>query len=64
MINEVSGEEGPTHLHFKAGDAIIFDEMNMHRTSTLPEMTKNRFAIECWFFAPSCYPMDQLPILL
>lgn len=64
MINEVCGEEGPTHLQFKAGDAIIFDEMNMHRTSTLPEMTKNRFAVECWFFAPSCYPMDQLPILL
>jgi hypothetical protein len=64
MINEVCGEEGPTHLQFKAGDAIIFDEMNMHRTSTLPEMTKNRFAVECWFFAPSCYPMDQLPILI
>ena len=64
MINEVCGDEGPTHLQFKAGDAIIFDEMNMHRTSTLPEMTKNRFAVECWFFAPSCYPMDQLPILL
>ena len=64
MIDEVCGEEGPTHLQFKAGDAIIFDEMNMHRTSTLPEMTKNRFAVECWFFAPSCYPMDQLPILL
>jgi len=64
MINEVCGEEGPTHLQFKAGDAIIFDEMNMHRTSTLPGMTKNRYAVECWFFAPSCYPLDQLPILL
>ncbi len=64
MIDEVCGAEGPTHLQFKAGDAIIFDELNMHRTSTLPEMTKNRFAVECWFFAPSCYPMDQLPILL
>jgi hypothetical protein len=64
MIDEACGDEGPTHLQFKAGDAIIFDEMNMHRTSTLPEMTKNRFAVECWFFAPSCYPLDQLPILL
>jgi hypothetical protein len=64
MIEEVCGGKQPTHLHFKAGDAIIFDEMNLHRTSTLPGMTKNRFAIEAWFFAPSCYPLDQLPILL
>lgn len=63
-IAEVCRDGQPQHLIFKAGDAIIFDEMNMHRTSTLPEMTKNRFAVECWFFAPSCYPMDQLPILL
>ena len=64
MISKACEGSEPTHLHFKAGDAIIFDEMNMHRTSTLPGMTKNRFAIECWFFAPSCYPLEQLPILL
>jgi hypothetical protein len=64
MIEEVCGGKQPTHLHFKAGDAIIFDEMNLHRTSTLPGMTTNRLAIEAWFFAPSCYPLDQLPILL
>ena len=54
----------PTHLHFKAGDAIFFDEMNLHRTSTLPGMTKPRYAIEAWFFAPSCYPLNQLPLLV
>lgn len=54
----------PTHLHFKAGDAIVFDEMNLHRTSTLPGMTKPRYAIEAWFFAPSCYPLEQLPLLV
>ena len=54
----------PTHLLFKAGDAIFFDEMNLHRTSTLPGMTKPRYAIEAWFFAPSCYPLDQLPLLV
>ena len=54
----------PAHLHFKAGDAIFFDEMNLHRTSTLPDMTKPRYAIEAWFFAPSCYPLDQLPLLV
>ena len=64
VIKNACGGVEPAHLQFKAGDAIIFDEMNLHRTSTTPEMTQNRFALECWFFAPSCYPMDQLPILL
>lgn len=64
MIKNACGGVEPAHLQFKVGDAIIFDEMNLHRTSTSPVMTKNRFALECWFFAPSCYPMDQLPILL
>jgi hypothetical protein len=64
IIEEVCDGEAPTHLHFKAGDAIIFDEMNLHRTSTRPGMTKSRFAVEAWFFAPSCYPIEQLPILI
>ena len=64
QIAEACGGGEPTHLHFKAGDAIVFDEMNLHRTSTLPGMTKSRYAIEAWFFAPSCYPLDQLPLMV
>jgi hypothetical protein len=63
-IEDVCKGGQPQHLVFKAGDAIIFDEVNLHRTSTLPDMTKTRLAIESWFFAPSCYPIDQLPILI
>lgn len=63
-IDRVCLDGQPQHLIFKAGDAIIFDELNLHRTSTLPSMTETRLAIESWFFAPSCYPIDQLPILL
>jgi len=64
QITEACDGGEPAHLHFKAGDAIVFDEMNLHRTSTLPGMTKPRYAIEAWFFAPSCYPLDQLPLLV
>ena len=64
MITDACDGGEPAHLHFKAGDAIIFDEMNLHRTSALPGMTKPRYAIEAWFFAPSCYPLDQLPLLV
>lgn len=54
----------PIRLHFKAGDAILFDEMNLHKTAADPSMTKVRYAIEAWFFAPSCYPVEQIPILV
>ena len=52
------------HAGFKAGDAVFFDEMNMHRTGSDPGMTNDRYALEAWFFAPSCYPMDQIPLLV
>ena len=63
---------------FEAGDAVIFDHMNLHRTATDPAMIHDRYAIEAWFFAPSTYgamtniyddgdtkkiPADQIPIV-
>jgi hypothetical protein len=48
---------------FRPGDALLFDERNLHATACGPEMTENRYAIEAWFFAPSCYPADQVPLV-
>jgi len=61
---------------FEAGDALIFDHFNLHRTAAGPEMTNDRYAIEAWFLAPSTYelmmagdgaegapPRDQLPMI-
>ncbi len=63
---------------FEAGDALLLDHMNLHRTATDPAMTHDRYAIEAWFFAPSTYgamtniyddgetkkiPADQIPIV-
>jgi hypothetical protein len=31
-------------------------------TGIAPTMTSERFAIESWFFAPSTYPYEQVPI--
>ncbi len=47
---------------FKAGDALLFDHLMLHRTGITPAMTKNRWAVESWFFAPSFYPMQQVPL--
>lgn len=49
---------------FEPGDAILFDEMFLHRTGAGPGLTKPRYAVEMWFFAPSTYPMAQIPLLL
>jgi hypothetical protein len=63
---------------FEPGDALIFDHMNLHCTAIDPGMTRDRYAIEAWFFAPSTYgamtniyddggdrkiPADQIPIV-
>jgi hypothetical protein len=48
---------------FQAGDALVFDHLLVHRTGASRDMPHERHAIESWFFAPSAYPVDQLPIL-
>ncbi len=53
-----------TAPEFHPGDAIFFDQLFLHRTGIRPGMTKERLAIESWFFAPSTYPMDQEPIFV
>ncbi len=60
---------------FEAGDALIFDHLNLHRTAIDPGMLHDRYAIETWLFGPSTYdsmtttveegysPRDQLPVV-
>ena len=48
---------------FQPGDGLLFDEMFLHRTATDETMTRDRYAIESWFFAPSVYPGDQIPFV-
>jgi hypothetical protein len=49
---------------FQAGDAVLFDHLMLHRTGVRAGMTKSRWAVESWFFAPSAYPMAQVPVLV
>ena len=48
---------------FEPGDALLFDELFLHRTATDESMSRERYAIENWFFAPSLYPDDQIPFV-
>jgi hypothetical protein len=47
---------------FGPGDALMFNQLTLHRTGISPTMTRERFAVESWFFAPSTYPYEQVPI--
>ena len=47
---------------FEPGDAMLFDDYFLHRTAVSGAMTHERYAIESWFFAPSTYPLDQIPV--
>lgn len=48
---------------FRAGDALIFDQKLVHRTHLFPEMTKPRYALECWMFAPAHAAEEYAPLL-
>lgn len=44
------------HPEIRAGDAMFFDHMLVHRTGVRPGMTKTRYALESWFFTPWHFP--------
>lgn len=48
---------------FEAGDALFFDHFNLHATSSAPEFTRARYAIETWFFPKSRCAVNQIPVL-
>lgn len=57
-------EETPTVVpSFAPGDALLFDHHLLHRTHLPEAMTDPRYALECWFFAPSHHTPDYVPLL-
>jgi hypothetical protein len=63
LVEEAAG--GPDAIQrpeFGPGDALLFDHVFVHRTAIAPGMTRDRWAIETWFFAPSTYPDGQIPL--
>jgi hypothetical protein len=47
------------------GDALLFDELCLHANGgDRPGLTRDRYALEAWMFAPSAIPGPYLPILV
>lgn len=47
---------------FEVGDAFFFDHFYLHRTQFRPDIDKQRYAIETWFFGSTTFPKSQVPI--
>jgi hypothetical protein len=62
-VHEAGEGMAPVRPEFEAGDALFFDHRLVHRTATSPTMTRERHAIEAWWFSPSVFPPSQLPIV-
>jgi hypothetical protein len=61
-VEKAAGETGIVRPIFNPGDALLFDDLFMHQTGSDPEMPNPRYAIESWFFGPSAYPDNYVPI--
>lgn len=49
---------------FGAGDAILFDQLCVHRTGGPQQPTDTRISIECWMFGPESIPDDYTGFML
>lgn len=54
----------PVVPELEPGDAFFFDHFFLHRTYRAASMTKTRYALENWFFAPSAYPADGTGLIV
>jgi hypothetical protein len=59
---EAAGEGGTVRPVFEPGDALIFDHLFLHRTGEDEAATDPRYAIESWFFTPSAFPEEYVPV--
>jgi hypothetical protein len=64
VVARVSEDAPVCRPLFKAGDVLLFDDLCLHRTGVDPSMTRDRYAIETWLFAPSAYPEGHVPFVL
>lgn len=63
LADELAKDTGVVRPVFSPGDALMFDDLLLHRTALSPGMDTSRYALEHWFFSPSHYPAEQMPIL-
>ena len=65
QFEEASGGIGAIKPTFAPGDALLFDELLAHANGGgEPGLTRPRYAMEAWLFAPTAVPSGYLPIFV
>jgi hypothetical protein len=64
VADELAREMGVASPVFEPGDALVLDEMTLHRTSTRRWKVPVRDVAITWFFAPSRFPAVYEPLAL
>jgi len=64
LVEEWADDHPIVRPVFAPGDALLFDERFLHCTGTTPHTTDRRYALELWYFSPSAYPADLVPLLV
>ena len=62
MAEDAAGDKPIVRPIFEPGDALLFDDLFLHKTGSDPSMPKPRYAIENWFFGGSAFPETYAPI--
>jgi hypothetical protein len=62
VAEESAGELGISRPIFDPGDVLLFDELLLHSTAADEKMPNPRYAVESWFFGPSAFPDDYVPL--
>src|SRR5690606_15847529 len=63
VVAELTREVPVVSPEFAPGDALLFDEVFLHRTGVRLGMARCRYAIASWFFAPAAYPLGNVPVV-
>lgn len=62
QAKQTSTTASPIAPVFNPGDAFFFDHFYLHRTQYRPDFSKQRYAVETWFFGETTFPKNQIPI--
>jgi hypothetical protein len=63
VVERLAVDSPVVRPELRAGDAVLFDDLYLHRTAIERTMARPRYAIESWFFAPTSYPAGQVPLV-
>ena len=62
VAERVARDAGIVRPIFDPGDALLFDHLFLHQTGSDPSMPNPRYAVESWFFGPSGFPSEYVPL--